>query len=159
MTELRLEQVNSYERNGFLAPIRVAKSDQAAAWRRELEENERNYGRLHYVAKAHLVLDFAHRLASHPLVLDAVSSIIGPDILLWDSTFIIKEPGDGKKVSWGAVGGNDRERLHAHDPGFTYRPHCCPLRHEGNRQYPFPRADYCRADRPKTSSVRGSCAW
>lgn len=98
--ELSIDQVESYKRDGFLAPIRVAGTDEAAAWRRELEESERRYGKLHYVAKAHLVLDFAHRLASHPLVLDAVSSIIGPDILLWDSTFIIKEPGDGKKVSW-----------------------------------------------------------
>ncbi len=98
--ELSIEQVELYGRDGFLSPIRIAKSDQAAAWRRELEDNERDHGRLHYVAKAHLVLDFAHRLASHPSVLDAVSSIIGPDILLWDSTFIIKEPGDGKKVSW-----------------------------------------------------------
>jgi ectoine hydroxylase-related dioxygenase (phytanoyl-CoA dioxygenase family) len=97
---LSLEQVQLYRRDGFLAPIRIAGTDQAAAWRRELEESERKHGKLHYLAKAHLVLDFAHRLASYSSVLDAVSSIIGPDILLWDSTFIIKEPGDGKKVSW-----------------------------------------------------------
>ena len=28
------------------------------------------------------------------------SRSIGPDILLWDSSFIVKEPGDGKRVSW-----------------------------------------------------------
>ena len=97
---LSVEQVEFYERDGFLAPVRVTSADEAAAWRRELEETERSHGRLHYVSKAHLLLDFAYRLATHSSVLDTVSSIIGPDILLWDSTFIIKEPGDGKKVSW-----------------------------------------------------------
>ena len=65
-----------------------------------LRIRHRLHGRLHYVSKAHLLLDFAYRLATHSSVLDTVSSIIGPDILLWDSTFIIKEPGDGRKVSW-----------------------------------------------------------
>ncbi len=86
--------------NGFVSPIRVAEKDGAATWRQELEENERRHGKLHYVSKAHLVLPFAHRLACDQAVLDAVESVVGPDILLWDSTFIIKEPGDGKKVSW-----------------------------------------------------------
>jgi len=92
--------VESYRSDGYLSPIAVAGAERAAAWRREVEEAERQHGRLHYVAKAHLVLPFAHRLATDRAVLDAIESILGPDILLWDSTFIIKEPGDGKKVSW-----------------------------------------------------------
>lgn len=140
---LSVEQVESYERDGFLAPVRVASPDEAAAWRRELEDAECKHGRLHYVSKAHLLLDFAYRLATHSSVLDTVSSIIGPDILLWDSTFIIKEPGDGKKVSWhqdltywgldpdrlplaGAVAGDDRERLHGYDPWIAQGSHRCP---------------------------------
>ena len=92
--------VESYRSDGYLSPIAVAGAEPATAWRREVEEAERQHGRLHYVAKAHLVLPFAHRLATDRAVLDAVESVLGPDILLWDSTFIIKEPGDGKKVSW-----------------------------------------------------------
>ncbi len=55
---------------------------------------------MHYVTKPHLLLRMADELVHHELILDAVEDIIGPDILLWDSTFIIKEPGDGKYVSW-----------------------------------------------------------
>ena len=94
-------QIETYRADGFLFPVRVSKSWHASRWRDELEELERSHGKLHYLPKAHLVLPLSDRLARDPAaVLDAVRSLLCPDILLWDSTFIIKEPGDGKKVSW-----------------------------------------------------------
>lgn len=93
-------QIEAYRAEGFLFPVRVSEPERASRWRGELEELERSHGKLHYLPKAHLVLPLADRLARDPTVLDAVESLLGPDILLWDSTFIIKEPGDGKKVSW-----------------------------------------------------------
>jgi len=39
-------------------------------------------------------------LVRHAAIVDAVESLVGPDILLWDSSFIVKESGDGKRVSW-----------------------------------------------------------
>ena len=97
---LNAEQRAAYQRDGFLFPVRVAGDGQARAWRDELESLERSHGKLHYLPKAHLVVPLADRLARHPAVLDAVESILGPDLLLWDCAFIIKEPGDGKKVTW-----------------------------------------------------------
>src|SRR5262249_57420913 len=35
-----------------------------------------------------------------PAILDAVGDVIGPDILVWSSSFFIKEPRDGAYVSW-----------------------------------------------------------
>jgi ectoine hydroxylase-related dioxygenase (phytanoyl-CoA dioxygenase family) len=93
-------QIESYRTDGFLFPVRVSEPQGASRWRGELEELERSHGTLHYLPKAHLVLPLADRLARDSAVLDAVESLLGPDILLWDSTFIIKEPGSGKKVSW-----------------------------------------------------------
>ena len=118
----------------FVSRSRFRDPRRASHWRDELEELERSHGKFHYLPKAHLVLPLADRLARDPAVLDAVESLLGPDILLWDSTFIIKEPGDGKKVSWhqdltywglrstrcrvslaGAVVGVRPEWLHAND--------------------------------------------
>ena len=65
-----------------------------------MEDCEARRGRLHYAPKPHLVLPFVAELVRKAAILDAVESIIGPDILLWDSSFIVKEPGDGKRVSW-----------------------------------------------------------
>jgi ectoine hydroxylase-related dioxygenase (phytanoyl-CoA dioxygenase family) len=36
----------------------------------------------------------------HPTVLDIVESLIGPDIGLWSSHFISKEPGKGRRTPW-----------------------------------------------------------
>ncbi len=97
---LKQAEVAAYRTDGFLCPIRIAEETRAGHWRREMEEAESVHGKLHYLPKAHLLMPLADELARHPRVLDAVESVLGPDILLWDSAFIVKEPGDGKKVSW-----------------------------------------------------------
>lgn len=92
--------MNRYERGGFLFPVRVMADAEAVNLRRQMEACEARRGPLHYAAKPHLVLPFVAELVRHQVLLDAVESVIGPDILLWDSSFIVKEPGDGKRVSW-----------------------------------------------------------
>jgi ectoine hydroxylase-related dioxygenase (phytanoyl-CoA dioxygenase family) len=39
-------------------------------------------------------------LARDPRILDPVSTILGPDLLLWAANFFIKEPDTGSYVSW-----------------------------------------------------------
>jgi len=89
-----------YEQEGVLFPVRVIAEADAHALRQRMEDCELRRGRLHYVPKPHLTLPFVAELVRHPAILDAVESLVGPDILLWDSSFIVKEPGDGKRVSW-----------------------------------------------------------
>lgn len=93
-------QIDAYRRDGFVFPVEVASPERARGWRDELESLERAHGALHYLPKAHLVVPLADRIARDPVVLDAVESLLGPDLLLWDCTFIIKEAGDGKRVTW-----------------------------------------------------------
>lgn len=99
-TSLNDGNVSIYNRDGFLYPVRVMSVADAAELRQRMENCERRHSRLHYAPKPHLVLPFVAELVRHPAILDAVEAIIGPDILLWDSAFIVKEPGDGKRVSW-----------------------------------------------------------
>ena len=42
----------------------------------------------------------ANEIARLPRLLDAVESLLGHDILLWDSAYVIKEPHNTKFVSW-----------------------------------------------------------
>ena len=93
-------EVERYERDGFLWPVRVLSEDDALACRRELEAIEAAQGPQHYLVKPHLLMQVAARLVTLPAILDALEDLIGPDLVLFDSTFVIKEPGDGKKVSW-----------------------------------------------------------
>jgi non-haem Fe2+, alpha-ketoglutarate-dependent halogenase len=97
---LNKTQVEDYRRDGFLSPVTIMSGERAHGYRRQLEAAEAKFGPLHYVTKPHLLLLMADELAHDGLLLDAVEDIIGPDILLWDSTFIIKEPGNDKYVSW-----------------------------------------------------------
>lgn len=91
---------HAYDRDGYLSPLHVFGPDQAQAHRRILETAEAEHGALHYHAKMHTVLPSVWEMATHPKVLDAVEAILGPDILLYDATYIIKEPQTPSFVSW-----------------------------------------------------------
>jgi ectoine hydroxylase-related dioxygenase (phytanoyl-CoA dioxygenase family) len=89
-----------YRADGFVHPVTVMSAAEAAGFRARMEAAERRYGALHYVIKPHLVLEVADELAHLPKLLDAVEDVLGPDLLLWDATFIVKEAGAPAFVSW-----------------------------------------------------------
>ena len=97
---LSQQQIDAYWRDGLVSPIEVMTEDDAAACRAELEAVEARYGAVHYMVKPYLVTMVGDALAHSATLLDAVEDIIGPDVMLWDAAFIIKEPGDNKHVSW-----------------------------------------------------------
>ncbi|MDE0350688.1 MAG: phytanoyl-CoA dioxygenase family protein [Gammaproteobacteria bacterium] len=78
----------------------ILAASEAAAHRRRLECAEASLGPLHYRAKVYTILTSPLELATHPRVLDTVTALIGPDVLLWNATYIVKEPGTSAYVSW-----------------------------------------------------------
>ena len=48
----------------------------------------------------HLTLSVIDEIAHHPVILDAVEDIIGPDILVFGTVLFIKVSGDPGYVSW-----------------------------------------------------------
>ncbi|MBI1892682.1 MAG: phytanoyl-CoA dioxygenase family protein [Candidatus Rokubacteria bacterium] len=97
---LSRQHVERYASDGCVFPIDVLSPLEAAEYRRRLEYMEARYGNLHYAPKPHLTLTFTDELIRHPKILDAVEDIIGPNILVWDATFIVKEAHDPRFVSW-----------------------------------------------------------
>ena len=89
-----------FERHGCVFPLNVLTEEEAAAHRARLEQAEAEHGPMHYRQKPHLLLTTADEIGRHPRLLDAIEAILGPDILLWDSGYIVKEPGEGRFVSW-----------------------------------------------------------
>ena len=85
---------------GCVFPVPVMGIDEAADHRRRLEEAEAVHGPMHYLTKPYLVFKSAAEIARHPTLLDAVESVLGPNILLWDSAYVVKEAGDPRYVSW-----------------------------------------------------------
>jgi len=102
MALLSQEAVRHYQRQGYVSPIRVMSAAEAADYRRRLEAIEAS-GRLPaggLRTKCHLLLTWIDDIVRNPNVLDAVESIIGPDILAWGTSFFIKEPHNRSFVSW-----------------------------------------------------------
>jgi len=91
---------DAYQRDGFASPVPILSSAEAAEHRAKLEAVEAEHGPLHYKPKVHTILDFAAEATTHPAVLDAVEQILGPDIMLFDATYIVKESGADSFVSW-----------------------------------------------------------
>lgn len=94
------EQQMSYRENGFLCPIDIMRPEEADRHSAQLQSIEAEHGPMHYRVKPYLILTSAFKIATHPVLLDAVESVLGPDILLWDSSYVIKEPRSEGFVSW-----------------------------------------------------------
>ena len=65
-----------------------------------MEDVEQQIGPMHYMAKMHTILRSPYELVVHPGILDVVDHILGPDILLYNATYIVKEPNTPTHVSW-----------------------------------------------------------
>lgn len=103
LKHLSSEQVAYYRENGFVAPIAALSAQETAAFRRRFEEYERaNRGwyALSKGQKLYLLQTWARDIASHPVILDAVEDVLGPDIFLWGLSLFVKEPRDPGYVSW-----------------------------------------------------------
>lgn len=100
------EQVLQYKLDGFVSPIRVLTHEEAQANLDELERMESAIGAPLSKAEkkwrggSYAYAPWVDRLVRHPRVLDAVEAVIGPDILVFWSTFFIKEPNSPSFTSW-----------------------------------------------------------
>jgi ectoine hydroxylase-related dioxygenase (phytanoyl-CoA dioxygenase family) len=101
-------EVERYERDGFLSPVTALTPEQARDYREKLEAFERAVGGpltsdqtdARYRSRTHVLLAWVHDLVSHPVILDAVEALIGPDILVYTSTWFIKEPRSAAIAAW-----------------------------------------------------------
>lgn len=95
--------VAAYERDGILFPIRVMSEAEAAEATGQLEAIEaREGGKIgkRTNQKPHILLPALNRLIRNPTILDAVESILGPNLLCWGSGFFTKNVDDGAFITW-----------------------------------------------------------
>jgi non-heme Fe2+,alpha-ketoglutarate-dependent halogenase len=99
-------QVESYQRDGFVFPLTAMAPEEAADFRAELETFEQRIGSSlpkaehKYRSRPHLLFNWAQRLVRHPIILDAVEDLLGPDLLAYTATWFIKEPGTEAFTAW-----------------------------------------------------------
>ncbi|MEL6205062.1 MAG: phytanoyl-CoA dioxygenase family protein, partial [Pseudomonadota bacterium] len=90
----------AWARDGYVSPVRLIRAEEARSHRARMEAAEAQIGPLHYKSKAHTILTSALELATLPAALDVIEALIGPDILLFNVTYIVKEPDTAAHVSW-----------------------------------------------------------
>ncbi|MBL6458812.1 phytanoyl-CoA dioxygenase family protein [Belnapia sp. T6] len=98
--------MQGYRWNGFAFPFRALTDGEAAERLADLKEMENRIGTpltsadLMWRGGAHYYAGWVNDLVRHPGVLDVVEDVIGPDILVFWSTFFIKEPKSAGFTAW-----------------------------------------------------------
>jgi hypothetical protein len=110
LTKLYSEQQAAYRERGYHSPLRAFAADEAARrhgrfldyWQQNETQLEtllpRERGAL--LIDTHLFLRWVYDIVALPRILDAVESVLGPDIMVWSSQWFPKFPHDRTFVSW-----------------------------------------------------------
>lgn len=96
-------EIVRFQTDGLLFPLGAVPADEIAERRAALEVIEAaRGGRLPPTlnAKIHLLLPWAWSLVHSPAIVDAIEDLLGPDILCWGTSFIIKNAQDDRYVTW-----------------------------------------------------------
>lgn len=96
-------QIASYERDGFLSPLDIISTEEAARLRKALEQAEERWPEAFVGAarnNAHYNFTFLDEIVHNAGLLDAVEDLVGPDILNYGTVLFIKEARDPGFVSW-----------------------------------------------------------
>jgi non-heme Fe2+,alpha-ketoglutarate-dependent halogenase len=101
---LSREQVESFNRNGFISPIRLFDEAEIVEHRhyfdRLLEQVRAAGGDSYSISTAHLKYGAVYDLLAHPRIVAIVRDLLGENVIGWGSHYFCKLPGDGKCVSW-----------------------------------------------------------
>jgi len=89
-----------YERDGVMCPIAVLAPDEVARYRNALDAIVSFCGESKRFDNLHLFFPWAYGLATHEAVLNAVETILGPDLVIDGTLVFYKPPRDGSYASW-----------------------------------------------------------
>lgn len=101
-TVLSTQQLNQYERDGMLFPIRILSAEEVGRFREELQSiiNQCQEKPLRRLDSLHLFFDWAYQLVTHESLLNAIEDLLGGEILVDGTLVFYKPPQDSSYVSW-----------------------------------------------------------
>lgn len=99
---------NDFQRNGFVAGLRVFSETEAQQLRNEVECLEQHHSsgagghdlNQFFRVNGHLVIPLLAEIAKTESILDTVETLLGPDLLVWSVELFIKEAQSNHTVSW-----------------------------------------------------------
>jgi non-haem Fe2+, alpha-ketoglutarate-dependent halogenase len=103
-TVLSRQQIESFNRNGFISPVRIFDEAEMAGHRRYFDDLLNRVmvagGDSYSISTAHLKYGAVYDLLTHSRIVSVVRDLLGENIIGWGSHYFCKMPGDGKRVSW-----------------------------------------------------------
>jgi len=96
MIHINQTQIDYFHKNGFISPIRVFSEKETVKIRNQFEQAESNAKPgLEKKTRDHLFIThtWAWDLVHEPRIVDPISDVLGPNVLLWSMDWFIKEPG------------------------------------------------------------------
>jgi non-heme Fe2+,alpha-ketoglutarate-dependent halogenase len=104
-TNLTDAEVEGYWRDGFSTPLNVYSEKEASTVRAQLERIETQIMDEPELVRAvqkrpTWLLPFADEIARNPKITSRMASLLGPDVMVYNAAFFIKEANSGQFVSW-----------------------------------------------------------
>jgi ectoine hydroxylase-related dioxygenase (phytanoyl-CoA dioxygenase family) len=95
-------EIDQYQRDGVLFPIRVLSPEEVSLFRGDLESVARGEGQvsLKRLDNLHLFFGWAYRLTTHPALVSAIRKILGDDLVVYGTLVFYKPPRDASYATW-----------------------------------------------------------
>ncbi|MDB6168994.1 MAG: Phytanoyl-CoA dioxygenase [Verrucomicrobia bacterium] len=103
---LTREQIRFYNERGYVMPLRAFSSAEAARNRAYFDDLLKKVQAARSDLDSYSINGFhvhcagLYDIVTHPLILDHVQDLIGPDVICWGSHFFCKQPHEPRKVAW-----------------------------------------------------------
>ena len=101
---LTVEQVDDFNRNGYVRPVAVFSDQEIAGVRGYFDELLERViaegGDSYSISSAHLTYGRVYDLLTDSRIVACVCDLLGDDVVGWGSHFFCKMPHDGKAVAW-----------------------------------------------------------
>ena len=100
------KQIESFNQDGFISPLPALSKQEAVDNKIYFNDLLDRLSRFDDGRDAYSIMNYHDqcngiwRLAQHPIILDYIEDLIGPDIVCWTTHYFCKLPNDGKPVAW-----------------------------------------------------------
>src|SRR6266568_2916923 len=92
-------QVQSFQRDGFLSPVRAMSAERAGHYRERFESLEARVSDI-MKTKSHLLCPWVLDIAEDPYVLDIFEDLIGPNLRCWSMAWRVKKADGETFAGW-----------------------------------------------------------
>ncbi|MEW4490493.1 phytanoyl-CoA dioxygenase family protein [Thalassoglobus sp. JC818] len=103
-SRLTADQVEHFNENGFVRPIPIFDDAEVTKMRSYFDDLLNKViasgGDSYSISSAHLKYGNVYDILTDSRIVEAVSDILGENVVGWGSHFFCKMPGDGKAVAW-----------------------------------------------------------